>query len=91
MFTAVFRRHFDAKKAQFAASPQQVDRDFPVLVLDFVYLRQDLFLDELFGHVADHSLFFGKIFRRKHILGFAVLDQEASAFLAFDQFFRHTN
>ena len=77
---AVLLGYFDTKQAEFSAAAQKRDRDVPFLVLDPFLLRQDFLFDKLFGHVPDHHVLFGKIFRREHIFRDTILDQKTSAF-----------
>ena len=79
--TTVFLGNLDSEQAEFAATSQQSDRNVPVLVLDLFDLGQHLVFNELFGHVPDHRLFFGEIFRCEDVLGGGLFGQEAAALL----------
>src|SRR5262249_49754488 len=50
---------------------------------------QYFILDKLFRHVADHVLFFGKIFRREDVVTGDFFDQETAAVLQRAKFLRH--
>ena len=89
LHAAVLLGNIDSAQPQFAGLPQQFSVDGELLVLHLFNVRYDFFVGKFFGSLRNQQVLLGEIFRCKHFVWCALLDQETAARYLGSRYFRN--
>ena len=78
--SAVLFGNVCADQAEIGRLLDQLAREFPIVLLEFIDARHDFVVDKLARRVGNHAMLFGEVFRREDLIGRALLNQKRATF-----------